>query len=367
MATLTAKWDASAFWLDRYGVLVALMAPLLLAGCCSTPPSSTSAGEWAKLRSPTDAKVLLVTSLEAQVLLIDDRGEVFVSDDVGVSWRRVVAALPDGKRVRAAFACDREHLWVARGYHTDEFEEPLEVFRGALSEGSWSRVYSQQRHNRRVCGIRFWDDRHGVLLAWHASTWGGCRASDDGGKSWADLEWPVAATIVLDREQYWGIGKQNSILRTTDGGSRWTSIFEREWRVWEIKGVSLLDSSRGFVFGVSGSPDDGYSPLLGRTRDAGTHWEEVSLPKSVVQASPAVTQALFADDEEGWIVLREGFGQRVPGPPSSYILHTKDGGRTWQREWSGAESIDGLVQMRRMGLWAFGEGGLLIMRKHPAK
>ncbi len=115
----------------------------------------------------------------------------------------------------------------------------------------------------------------------------------------------------------YAVGDSGTVLRTSDGGKSWTSLFDGT--LYEKTGVpfygaSFPDSTNGFVVGGLGS--------IIHTTDGGSHWTDQSLNTSTFFR--AVT---FYNSRIGYAVGDAGL-----------IIYTSDGGTSWLIRWPGVGS-----------------------------
>lgn len=144
---------------------------------------------------------------------------------------------------------------------------------------------------------------------------------------------------MIDQEVGWAVGgadgRADSILRSTDGGWNWAEVSPPEIipeGTTLIASGSFLDASNAWVlFQPMGDVPPGVAQdlIVWRTSDAGAHWQ-ASAPASVEfigsEHSPALLQ--FNDPDQGWLLARYG-GAGMHRYPV-YLLHSVDGGGTWQ-------------------------------------
>ncbi len=160
----------------------------------------------------------------------------------------------------------------------------------------------------------------------------------DGGETWDRIPptGPVYAQNkdidFVDDRNGWVIGRQG-VLRTDDGGDSWRRVDEEEKMTGDA--LDFLDLEHGWVVGKFGAAH--------RTEDGGVTWEKVEAWGDLEGLSgdemPKFTSVHFSDENHGWIAgyIREfpGFEQHDWG----VIIHTSDGGRTWEHQLDGVESL----------------------------
>ena len=145
----------------------------------------------------------------------------------------------------------------------------------------------------------------------------------DGGNTWnptnsnaggffqfmdASNGWMIGTTIANVGE-----GNLNNIYHTTDGGATWLL---QATNIGKANALYFSDLTHGWVVGESG--------LVLKTTDGGTNWTTVN---NTGQTSNSNSKCVFfLDANNGWIgsgsVNNEGIGTR-------FILVTKDGGASW--------------------------------------
>ncbi len=158
--------------------------------------------------------------------------------------------------------------------------------------------------------------------------------SDDGGRSWAQAAVPVSVDLTAiqftTRERGWAVGHGGVVLATRDGGRSW------------VKKLDGRDVSR-LLERWYGAPDRIASPALRR------QLEILTTP-----AADASFLDVWFDDE------RTGFAVGA----FNLILHTRDGGDSWEPWLHRSDNPDGLhlYAIRRVGpgLYAVGERGLIL-------
>lgn len=176
----------------------------------------------------------------------------------------------------------------------------------------------------------------------------------DGGASWipqsTDSSWGLRTVFFVNEATGWVAGEFNRIFKTTDGGDTWISQHPLVLPPWDIRSIRFTDTLRGWAAGGGG--------WLFRTTDAGTSWEIQLHPLD--SAFSSLKSIFFLDATHGWIagpgVLKttnggdtwfkssdtEGddifFTDTLDGwmtQDEGYVVHTSDGGTTWDRVHTG--------------------------------
>ncbi len=161
--------------------------------------------------------------------------------------------------------------------------------------------------------------------------------SADRGKTWEQRPAPVSTDLVAVQfpspAQGWAVGHDGVVLRSTDGGLNWR-------RVLDGRSLGALMVSYYEKKGVAGNP------ALARAHDEAKRMAEEGPTRPFLSVH-------FRDEREGWVV-----GQ------FNLILHTADGGATWEPWLDRTDNRDGysLHAIRQAGdqVVIVGELGLVM-------
>ncbi|MCK4894041.1 MAG: M28 family peptidase [Calditrichia bacterium] len=139
----------------------------------------------------------------------------------------------------------------------------------------------------------------------------------DAGLSWtAQYEGSAGADLwsvfPVDNQIVFAVGDFGTILKTTNGGSSWSSQNSPVSNF--LFGVYFSDTNLGWIAGDNGN--------IMKSTDGGSTWIMKSVP-----TSNRLYDIYFADQSQGWAVGRSGT-----------IVHSSDGGETWQPQSSGTSS-----------------------------
>ena len=180
------------------------------------------------------------------------------------------------------------------------------------------------------------DERRAVAVGYHGSVY----FTRDGGTRWSGGRVPTRRSLysvsMADARHGWAVGQRGTILRTGDGGASWVAQHSpRADEGVHLFGVQALDADRAWVVGEWGAR------LF--TEDGGRRWQDRSLS---VELDDALFPWLGVDDQE-----RVRQGERVYEDVTLHhvsclasdaercwiagefgtLLHTRDGGRRWER------------------------------------
>jgi photosystem II stability/assembly factor-like uncharacterized protein len=170
-------------------------------------------------------------------------------------------------------------------------------------------------------------------VAWASGSGATVLRTNDGGATWRKLNVTTEALDfrdidAIDAQTAYvlsiGNGPASRIYKTTDAGATWTMQFKNDDPKAFLDAMSFWDANHGIVFGDS---VDGQFYIL-MTENGGRAWTRVStanLPPALAGegafAASGTNIALFGKTH-AWI----GTG----GATKARVLHTADGGRTWQ-------------------------------------
>ena len=253
---------------------------------------------------------------------------ILATSDGGVTWKKQY--FPGGNTVSLVLASvafpDASHGWAV-----DNSGNIL-----ATSDGGahWTAQSSGTTDNLR--SVTFADASHGwiVAVAYDPKTdqsTSGLLATTDGGATWTRQAVGIQVNTLsfADRLHGYAVGADGSIATTIDGGASWqvrSSVSPASGipALWDI---AFADTAHGWA--VGGGMDTGTGVILATT-DGGATW-------SAQAAGSGLLGVSFPDAVHGWAVgggsHLGGTGPAVGGPP--VILHTGDGGLTWQTQSAG--------------------------------
>jgi photosystem II stability/assembly factor-like uncharacterized protein len=224
--------------------------------------------------------------------------------------------------------------------------------------------------------------------------------TSNGGQTWSeqyspDLLISLTAVDFIDATHGWTVGfptistvEGGAVFHTTDGGQTWDrqepgGIFAP---LWDVK---FIDRNRGYTVGFDYA--SAWGPPVWRTLDGGNTWEEVIMERHendglfglfldanravalgdhdyvVISTNPwgpyswphgedLFTQSFinphyrfedvfFVDDDHGWAVGSRSFEPELTG---QVILHTGDGGATWETQYEKAPDFSDLFSYLRL-------------------
>lgn len=169
--------------------------------------------------------------------------------------------------------------------------------------------------------IQFLDELHGRIGGWNDTT-GFVLRTTNGGVTWQtiyDKSLDVNELFFLDNSNGWNVGENGKIYKTTDGGATWQSVFQAPnpyspLSYSPLRRIRFTDPMHGYaVGGISG----GETKLW--TSDGGMTWNVVNKTQG-----SSLHGLWFADANNGWCVGGVNAGLT--------IQKTTDGGKTWAKQ-----------------------------------
>ncbi len=142
------------------------------------------------------------------------------------------------------------------------------------------------------------------------------------------------------------------VAKTENGGADWTLLFE-DYGNFYCNGIHFVDESNGWVVAEG---DEGAYIL--HTADGGRTWDEQHY-----EPNGSLVMVRMIDDQEGWAV-----GATIKLGYKALFLHTTDGGRTWDRVDSDlTQYVMNIDAVDAEHVWAvsFGGGGCSVLKYVP--
>lgn len=135
--------------------------------------------------------------------------------------------------------------------------------------------------------------------------------SDDQGGTWRQVVVPTTTLLTgvafADAKLGLAVGHDSTILRTTDGGEKWTVVHSDVEADAPLFDVFFVDASRAFAVGAYGS--------FLESKDGGTSWE----PRPITEADAHYHHLARAADGAIYLAAEGGL-----------LLRSDDGGDTWR-------------------------------------
>ena len=286
-----------------------------------------------------------VTFVDARHGWVCGNNAVWSTSDGGLTWKAHDA--PSNWYLSDVVFTDANHGWVVGHREKDMGQLYYPIILATTDGGAtWKKQYFPEHTVSLVlASVAFPDARHG----WAVDNSGNIIATSDGGAHWkaqrsgttdalqsvtfvdASHGWIVAVAYDPKTEQ-----STSSLLATIDGGATWT----RQAVGIQVKSIAFADSMHGYAVGANGS--------IATTIVGGTSWQ-VRSSASPASGVPALWDIVFADAAHGWAV---GGGMDTG---TGVILATADGGATWSAQTTGSGLL-GVSFPDAVHGWAVGGG-----------
>jgi len=254
------------------------------------------------------------------------------------NWKMVRHTAQTDKNLRAIHFVDSMTGWAAG--------DAGAVYRTTDGGRSWKPLLSGV--NANINFVHFMDWNHGWMI-------GDSTAKDDddgesvllstinGGRTWMIQKIPNLLSVhFTDLQNGWAVGRNATLLRTTNGGTDWTSVAEIQTVVglpvessnynYGFRDVFFLDNNHGWLIGnFYGRAQSNIGGLF-VTADGGKSWKRVPLTLETQYVSGRFTPGLlhsvrFTDEKTGTVT-----GEMKDGENRFFFaLHTRDGGKTWEQ------------------------------------
>jgi len=247
---------------------------------------------------------------------------------------------PTDLTLRGVDCVDSQHCWVVGG--EGEFNEKLALLRTENGGEHWGMIGVEGA--KRMDSVDFVDSEVG----WIVGVDGLIFRTDDGGRSWRRQESGVTNRRLthvqfLDRDYGWiTFLREAALLKTTDGGETWTKlpivvIDDPDEDVDVDEGLSTI-----FMLNRLEGWAHGTDEVLLHTVDGGLSWEN-----QVSGTDRRLYGVTFVDPLLGWIV-------------GSDIRKTTDGGRTWVFKQKPPNTLHEVHFIDRLTGWSVGDKGAIM-------
>ena len=242
--------------------------------------------------------------------------------------------------VQAVAMSDEDHIWISGNHGM--------IFHSKDGGANWTEQVSGVEV--LLCGLTFIDKNTG----WACGNKGTILKTKDGGASWnrqsSGLKTHLLGITFLDEAHGWAVGAFGAVLQTSDGGQHWTRAVAEQDIIYN--NLYFVDRQNGWIVGERG--------MILHTSDGGKSWENqvsesfkrVDIEESFENPVPDLFGVYFADQNNGWIC---GY--------FSTIIHTTDGGKTWEEIISSGEGSLYSIFVKGTRGWAVGDkGGYYLSR-----
>jgi photosystem II stability/assembly factor-like uncharacterized protein len=250
-------------------------------------------------------------------IFITGGGRVYKTQDGGGNWESFPSELGGGFRFDVTDG-DLHFISPEEGWATGRKDFVGCIFHTDDGGRTWEKQFDGSRlsDSVKIHDLFFLDSKTGWGVGRFTkdnALWNLVVVTRDGGKSWfhrtlGKISSALALHKVLfsDSRTGWTMGaySHDSIFHTEDGGLTWEVQFEGPGR-----GICFLDEKKGWILQPTS---------LLCTVDGGKTWSEKQLN---LPGNYPLEDMCFINEKEGWVAGQYGL-----------IVHTRDGGETWERQ-----------------------------------
>jgi photosystem II stability/assembly factor-like uncharacterized protein len=273
--------------------------------------------------------------------LITSKGEFLKTEDAGNNWN-TVSANQIGGFEQVDFINEQQ------GWAVNSKAQVWHTLNGGLD---WARLatldYTSEPFVGPIHKIKFVDAAHGWIVD-PFSVW----RTDDGGKHWEkivpwatsdDIKEVVYSCYFINSDIGWLGGDHGAVYSTNDGG--------RSWQAKRIAPKDMLFDTIEFIDDKAGLVSTKPINIIYLTDDGGETWR--GTPLSDINDSWRLLSINFINNNEGWAAGLDN--SAVGGNSRGLLLHSLDGGHTWQSIQTGIDELFFLI----VGFTSVNEGWLI--------
>lgn len=207
------------------------------------------------------------------------------------------------------------------------------VLTSPINEQQWQR---QTLNNKpALVDVTQCPDQSFVALSLDKTLW----RSSDNGSSWhsspIDTQEDVLALTCAPDNSIWVVGSFSTILNSSDQGTSWNTFSLNEDAL--LTGIRFVDNNTVIATGEFG--------VVAKSENGGQDWN----PPEYIPNDFYTQGAVFTSTTTGWV-----------GGLSGQILHTTDGGMSWQQQTTPTESPIYGFQQAGSQLFAFGDHNTVL-------
>jgi len=253
-------------------------------------------------------------------------------------WQVVRQSTPTDKNLRAIYFVDSLTGWAAG--------DAGAVYRTTDGGRTWKPLLGAASDN--ISRLQFVDWNTGWMIGEAYGKEGAepqtvLLSTTNSGRTWQKKALAnVLSFYFVDDKRGWAVGKNATLLKTTDGGGEWKRYAGIEKLIGQpvessaynfgFADVHFIDAAHGWVVGnFYGRARDHIGGLF-MTVDGGATWKRVPLAlqsqHTTGRSVPGLLHSVsFTDASTGSVTgeMYDGEGRFF------FVAHTKDGGKTWQQ------------------------------------
>jgi photosystem II stability/assembly factor-like uncharacterized protein len=277
---------------------------------------------------------------------VGDRGVIWYTSDGGHHWQRRESGVT-GKLESIHFV-DRQHGWICGGWTRSYSHRTRGILLKTTDGGrSWKRVPNLRLPRLKL--VFFVDSLHGWALGENSTLCpSGIFLTRDGGTSWTMVvqgpSQPWLAGDFYDAGSGLVIGNGGMVARVTP--TRAESIGRPPWGTRRLNALKLAGMDLAWLVGDGG--------LVAVSHDTGRHWSPPAGSLPLANPGQFDFQTVSVVDNHCWIA----------GNPGSIVLHSADGGESWQRQQTGQSlPIRSICFVDPRNGWAVGALGTILVTR----
>jgi photosystem II stability/assembly factor-like uncharacterized protein len=248
--------------------------------------------------------------------VVGGNGIIFKTTDGGNSWY-CKSNLVTTADLNSVFFTDIQFGWIAG--------EDGTILHTTNSGANWVKQSVPSTSN--LNSIYFIDD----YLGWCAGV--GLLKTTDGGSSWSSHHTYANLNSVyfVGLNNGWAVGKDGMLLKTTNGGENW--FIKPSGTSEDLCSIYFIDSDIGWILGRNSFYVPGYgwfySRRIMKSYNGGESWHYIYSDGYSSSGYVSIGEIFFIDQNTGWACT-----------PTYPLLKTTDGGNNWiELEYEGGRDI----------------------------
>ena len=243
----------------------------------------------------------------------DGYGTILKTTNGGLTWNRIMDESIPNADIEGIAIIDKDTVWAVGQNNTilvthdggESWESKSNSFYDSYA---LSDVVAVDENNIWICGGSV--DNHGLILH-----------SRDGGESWTqegkDLlsNHSLISLSIVDEDRAWAIGGGSTVMKTIDGGDTWKKVGESTFpSLIDGNGICALDNNTVWVV-------LDYDNIY-KTIDNGENWTQ----QESNSTGYYLLRVTAINETNAWVTGSSQFP-----PIDGVLLHTTDGGKTWNK------------------------------------
>lgn len=266
------------------------------------------------------------------------KGRVWSTSDGGATWSEQNFPA-DAGLIHCLYFQDNQKGW-ALGVKNESIDVFVDTYGVAYFTENGGQTWVEKFNPELklvFTDIDFADDQKGWIVGFASSSsenGGTIFRTTDGGENWfriAENETLWQVDFIDSLKGYacgakYGAAWGPPVIRTTDGGKNWEKIRMEEHDGQALYGLAVFQDT------VIAMGDEGYMAYSTNPwGDYGEHYGEELFTQTLIDTLYEFEDIFFIDEIRGWVAGRKSIG---PHEWVQTILHTGDGGRNWKEQYT---------------------------------